>query len=728
MKRLFAHLTFLGLFAASSAMAQSTFTLDTPEGHREGEDVNYCGNLQMKQHMFNTMPGFQESYENDRLELEEFTAEWIRSKNDNNRGGGYVIPVVFHVIHEFGTENISDDQIYDAIDVMNEDFNLGNSDASNVESTFQGMPADVQVEFRLAQKKPNGGCFKGITRTYSSTSSTGSGGGWSNAQMSAVQNAQGTYPGDEYLNIFVVANADGAAGYTMTPNNWVGASMFNGIVILHNYVGSIGTSSAGRSRSLTHEVGHWLNLEHCWGGNNNPGQASACNDDDGVADTPKTIGHTSCNLNANTCSNETPGYWGSVDPNSDPVDNVENYMEYSYCSKMYTPGQRDRMHAALNSGVGGRNNLSTNGNLIDTGTDGNDILCDADFEAEDLVICAGSSVQFNDLTYHGATNWDWTFSGGNPANSTDENPTVTYDTPGVYDVSLTAGNGGTNLTESKTAYLTVLPTVGYPSPYTEGFENVPSIPSTDWMIWNPNDDNSKWEVTTATAYNGTSCVKINNMVNNEGNVDELMSTTIDLSDLTDVTLSFKYAYAQRNTGNNDRLSIYVSSDCGQSWSLRRNISGATLATVPTQNATFTPSSQNDWAHVDITNIVSSYLVDNFRFKFTFTSDEGNNIYLDDINLEGSVGINELNGNVSSFEVYPNPMAEVSTIAFNLNSEDRVSVVMLDVLGKEVMNIANQSYTAGEHKITFDKGALNAGVYVVRLRAGNQDYTKKVFVR
>ena len=76
------------------------------------------------------------------------------------------------------------------------------------------------------------------------------------------------------------------------------------------------------------------------------------------------------------------------------------------------------------------------------------------------------------------------------------------------------------------------------------------------------------------------------------------------------------------------------------------------------------------------------MVDNFRFKFTFTSDAGNNIYIDDINLEGSVGINELDGNVSGFEVYPNPLEDVSTISFNLNSNDDVSVTIVDILGKE----------------------------------------------
>ena len=138
--------------------------------------------------------------------------------------------------------------------------------------------------------------------------------------------------------------------------------MYNGVWILDTYLGSIGTSDVVNSRTMTHESGHWLNLSHVWGPNNNPGNAASCDDDDQVADTPNEIGVTTCNLNEASCG---------------PRANVENYMNYSYCSKMFTQGQVTRMRDALGSGVGGRNNLNTPGNLIDTGTDGNRYLCKA---------------------------------------------------------------------------------------------------------------------------------------------------------------------------------------------------------------------------------------------------------------------------------------------------------------------------------------------------------------
>jgi len=65
------------------------------------------------------------------------------------------------------------------------------------------------------------------------------------------------------------------------------------------------------------------------------------------------------------------------------------------------------------------------------------------------------TVQFIDLTINNPTSWNWTFDGGNPSNSSDQNPTVTYNNGGIYQVSLTASNTGGSNTISKTSYITI---------------------------------------------------------------------------------------------------------------------------------------------------------------------------------------------------------------------------------------------------------------------------------
>ena len=100
------------------------------------------------------------------LELE--TAAFTANYNDAERGGGnYVIPVVFHIIHNGGPENISDEQVEDAIRILNDDYNKLNDDWDNVVSEFLPIVADVGITFRLAQKDPDGNCTSGLTRTQS---------------------------------------------------------------------------------------------------------------------------------------------------------------------------------------------------------------------------------------------------------------------------------------------------------------------------------------------------------------------------------------------------------------------------------------------------------------------------------------------------------------------------------------------------------------------------------
>ncbi|MBN2681502.1 MAG: choice-of-anchor J domain-containing protein [Bacteroidales bacterium] len=78
----------------------------------------------------------------------------------------------------------------------------------------------------------------------------------------------------------------------------------------------------------------------------------------------------------------------------------------------------------------------------------------ANFSANVTSVCAGNSVSFTNLS-SGATSYSWTFTGGTPSTSTSTNPTVSYSTPGTYNVSLVATNSAGSITETKTSYITV---------------------------------------------------------------------------------------------------------------------------------------------------------------------------------------------------------------------------------------------------------------------------------
>ena len=633
-------------------------------------------------------------------ELEAFTAQWA-AENSGAERVVYTIPVVFHIIHNNGPENISDEQVIDAVRILNEDFNKLNPDWPNVRTDFLPLVADVGVEFELAKRDPQGNCTNGITRTLSALTYDGT-----QTMKNLIQ-----WPRNKYLNIWVAASADGAAGYTYRPSSVNNQPTWDGIVILHDYTGAIGTGSVGRSRALTHEVGHWINLAHTWGNSNTPAVDSNCNGDDSVSDTPNTIGWTYCALSGTSCGS---------------LDNVENYMEYSYCCKMFTEGQKARMIAALNSGTAQRNQLHTAANLAATGVNDSPTLCQAAFGSSARLVCAGTPITFTDLSFHGVTSWQWSFPGGTPATAEDEQAVVSYAEPGVYPVSLTVSDGTSNLTTTSNAYITVLANPGDAAPIAEGFESLTALNGPEWFTVNGNNDNT-FQVTTAAAYTGTKCARVLNTAAMAGNTDELLSRTFDLSDAEAVSISFRWAYARRSTSTDDILSLHISNDCGQTWLLRRIMRGSTtLPTAPNTTSSFVPNGPEQWGFATVTNISATSHIDNFRFKFVFESDGGNNLYIDDINLNGMpVGVDEfvLGGGL---QVIPNPAHGQARVRIDLPGTAVVRLQLSDATGRQIgqWDLGTRS---GEVLQPIALEALSPGAYLLRAEVDGAPTTVRLIV-
>ena len=701
------------LFSFFTLFSQVKRTID-PTNVRDGEQVEYCiQHKKMAALMQNTDYVLQK--QQDDIEFAKAL------KKGQPKGVVYRIPIVFHVLHNNGVENISDEQIMDQLAILNRDFRKQNADTATVQSDFVGMPTDAEIEFVLATKAPNGTCFKGITRTMNALSYDGADG---DAQVTAIRNGNdvfnGSWPGNKYLNVFICGEIGGAAGYTTNPSGWSGTSMTNGIWILHDYVGSIGTSSVGTSRAFTHEVGHWLNLSHTWGGNNNPGNASSCSTDDGVDDTPNCIGVTSCLINANTC-NSVNSFWSY-----DVRDNVENYMDYSYCSKMYTGGQVDRMRAALQGTITGRFNLWQSANLTATGATGDVYLCKAQFTTDRTTICLGDSIQLVDDSYNVVSGWNWevtpatgwTFASGSAANS--QNPTINFSQPGLYTVKLTATDGSATDDEIKNNYIRVLPD---PSalPYWEGFESYSTLTNVNnWEVYNPNNNNA-WTIENTTGHSGAQCAKLVNFGQGVGSVDELTSAPIDLSVIPPtgtVTLSFRYSYRKKTTADYEYLKVFVTSDCGETWAQRKTLGGNQLSSS-VSSTSWKPTQQADWVTVHMINVTSIYFTPNFKMKFKFEGEGGNNIYLDDINLyAGSPSDNlvlslEENTDLSAIELYPNPTDEDVHIRYSSAVDTRLAISILDLSGKVISTTTVQSKT-GDNMVIIPTNGLATGTYLVQL--------------
>jgi PKD repeat protein len=657
----------------------------------KAQDLKHCGQQEALSRLYKKYPNLKNTVSNKK-------GKFSSHLNSNQT---IVIPVVFHIMHVYGGENISDEQVKDAVRILNEDFQATNLDTADIVPSFKNLKGVSEIEFRLAKIDPQGNCTNGINHVYSQLTNTGEDDVKFNQWNPAM-----------YLNIWTVKSISfGAAGYAYYPSSADGWPQIDGIVILSDYVGSIGTGSYLKARALTHEVGHYLELQHVWGDTNDPG--ISCGDDE-VSDTPITEGWVSCNVNGIRC---TPGV----------IENVQNYMEYSYCGRMFTIGQVSRMLGILNSGIANRNNLWRVENLVATGTDDvrfNDPTpCSphADFTSDKQTVCAQSLVKFTDLSSNAeATSWSWEFEGGNPATSTLQNPQINYPVPGTYKVRLMSGNvSGTDSIE-KTQFINVLSNIAlYQNYYLEGFENFNQTLSETTII---NDDAFAFQQSTSSSASGINSLMLNNIGVSQGlnQVDAIVTPGIDVSSIPSPTLSFKLAYAQQTTASENRLKVLVSTNCGLTWFQRYFKYGDNLSTASNQTNIFIPQ-PNEWRTelVSINNVLNA---SNVLIKFEYTNSTGNNLYIDDINLYSNVTGNKENS-PDDIVIYPNPAFKEVNIQLNNTISNPAEIEILDLLGKQIFK--NKVLEGNKHKL--DISLLNKGLYLVRINFDHHSVIKRLSV-
>ena len=226
-------------------------------------------------------------YRRRQRELELETRQYIaRYARNNLRSGVIRIPVVVHVVWHTAAQNISDAQIQSGLDVLNADFRRLNADAGSVPAVFAGVAADCRIEFALAVRDPNCNTTTGITRT--NTAITGFTGVTASDERMKSTASGGHDPWDvtKYLNMWMVNYVDGTLGYGTFPSM---PANIQGLVCDFRAFGTIGTATGNApynlGRTATHEVGHWLNLLHIWGDDDNA-PSGTCSGSDECADTP----------------------------------------------------------------------------------------------------------------------------------------------------------------------------------------------------------------------------------------------------------------------------------------------------------------------------------------------------------------------------------------------------------------------------------------------------------
>ena len=276
-----------------------------------------CGTMERWQMEVKNNPELREN----RSLIEEKIKQWRKSTTSN----AYTIPVVFHIIYENESENVSAAQIQSQLNVLNQDFNRTNPDANQTPLAFQNLAADCNINFCLAQRTPNNDTSQGITYTQSDISSFSL---YDNRIFHDSLGGKTIWDPSKYLNIYV-CDLTNALGFASFPGS---NQSRDAVVINYSNFGTIDVQPPfNKGRTATHELGHWLNLLHIWGD-------GSCGNDL-VEDTPiQEIENYGCPSHPSpTCSNNG--------------DMFQNFMDYSNdaCMNLFTNGQKDRMHATLNT-------------------------------------------------------------------------------------------------------------------------------------------------------------------------------------------------------------------------------------------------------------------------------------------------------------------------------------------------------------------------------------------
>ncbi len=699
----------------------------------------------------------------------------------------YDIPIVVHIVHDYGSEYMTDNTIINNVAQWNIVYAKHNADTSEVYHycpNFVKYIGNPHIRLHLATIDPNGNPTKGITRHRSYLTRQG-----------GEQAKLDDWPPTSYVNIWFIHNMSGlnykAAAYAHLPPDVAGIPYYDGVIARYDYINN--------DKTINHEIGHVFNLYHPWGATNDP--AVACGDD-GVDDTPPTMGHAeggclysapSSNQNSmydTACAENYFKIYTDMHGNDSLVNypdttNTQNIMDYTYCSRMFTKGQVTRMHAALNSDVAGRNNLWSKNNLLNTGVtnaaDSFVSLPDLAPVAEYNVLNLASITLSNPGTMQYFTcppsggnpaglkfvneSWDatissvaWTFGGGAAAGtSTAATVNNTFTGNGWANVSLAATSNTSGTTTNSSSPVFVAQATGMPgNGYYEEFSGATAA---QWPTFNYYNNDFKWQPANVGVYDNA-CMEYVGFDSRltpsagiypttgmpYGDIDDMFSIPMDLSGYTGAcSLNYMYSGASRSANSldiNDTLLIDYSTDRSNSW---QSLAVLTKRQVDNNGAyafAYTPTSQADWAQMSLnipTAARTNYTVFRFRYKpgiavgydetvLTGSYSSGNNFYMDRVNFSPwPAGISSVLEGTSDVVVAPNPTNGDAYVILKDLDNTTARIVVSDITGK-VVYTTNEQITGNDARILIPHAAIAVkGMYIVQTTTGSKVSTQKLVV-
>lgn len=723
------------LFAGTAAIFARGILKQSAIVIREAQapQVQRCSVLEHEQYLESINPNRAQ----ERMDYENTLNTWTQNQQNNPtvQGGTITIPVVVHVVWYNSTQNISDNQIFSQIQVLNEDFSRTNPDASNTPAAFQGVAANCDIQYCLATVDPNGNPTNGIERRQLS----------SNISFNTNDNVKhfntnglDAWNVTQYLNLWVCNLGGGLLGYGEFPTG--SASNTFGLVMGYFCFGSNNTSYGTFSsltapydggRTSTHEIGHCFNLFHIWGDD-----GGSCSGSDLCADTPnqgnENYGCPTYPSNA-SCSNGG--------------DMSMNYMDYTDddCMNMFTANQKTRMLAVLNNPPYNALQTSQACQSASAGIDAGisvinspaTSLCNATFTPNVTIRNFGTSTLTSaTINYRidagpiQTYNWTGSLTTGNTQNVALSSMTTTAGTH-TFTAYTSNPNSGVdaNAGNDQTQRTFTVSSTGANLPYSEGFEST-TFPQ-GGMTLNNVDGLTTWARTTAADYSGSASAYMDNFdYNADGEIDEMILPNLNLSSVVNPVLTFQVAYQMytsptANPNYSDTLRVWISTDCGVTWTSLYAKWSTTLTTVtPTYSTTeFVPTQASQW-RLETISLSPYQSYSNAIIKFRHATQYENSLYVDDINIQNTTDIpgGMLASNVNLF---PNPTSGQVNVNVSLMTRENLTIKVTNAVGQVVSTVSENNTYGGNYLL--DLTAEPNGVYFVEVQTGTEVVTRRIVI-